>query len=72
MLKASQKRMKRAALSEASTSRLPARNMGWLATNPTGLPSSRPNPVTRLRANRRLSSRNSPPSTTNWITLTMS
>ena len=36
MLKQSQKRTKRAPLIEASMSRTPARNAGWLATMPTG------------------------------------
>jgi hypothetical protein len=40
MLKQSQKRTKRAALTEASMSRQPARCAGWLATRPTGGPSS--------------------------------
>jgi len=36
MLKASQKRTKRAPLTEALISRTPARKAGWLATRPTG------------------------------------
>ncbi len=39
MLKQSQKRTKRAPLSEALMSRQPARWAGWLATMPTGRPS---------------------------------
>ncbi len=38
MLKASQVRTNRAAFSEASMSREPARCIGWLATTPTGAP----------------------------------
>src|SRR5512147_1049714 len=41
MLKQSQKRMKRAALSEALISSTPASTAGWLATTPTGRPPSR-------------------------------
>ena len=42
MLKASQVRTKRAAFSEASMSSVPANCIGWLATTPTDLPSTRP------------------------------
>jgi hypothetical protein len=45
MLKASQKRTKRAALTEASMSRQPASTSGWLATMPTGGPSMRAKPM---------------------------
>ena len=38
MLKASQKRMKRAALREELMSRQPASTIGWLATTPTVWP----------------------------------
>ncbi|CNK12627.1 Uncharacterised protein [Mycobacterium tuberculosis] len=41
----SQNRMKRVALSEASLSIDPDRNIGWLAITPTGRPSTRANPV---------------------------
>ena len=45
MLKASQKRTKRAALRLKSMSSTPASTCGWLATMPTGSPSMRPKPV---------------------------
>ena len=38
ILKASQNRMKRVALSAASTSRQPASTLGWLAMMPMGRP----------------------------------
>jgi hypothetical protein len=41
MLKQSQKRTNRAALTEASMSRQPARCFGWLATTPTERPPTR-------------------------------
>jgi hypothetical protein len=41
MLKASQKRIKRVALSEASMSRQPASDLGWLAMMPMVRPLSR-------------------------------
>ena len=44
MLKASQKRTKRAAFSEASMSSTPASAFGWLPTMPTAWPSSRAKP----------------------------
>ena len=50
MLKQSQKRTKRAPLTEALMSRQPARCAGWLATMPTGRPPSRPKPMTRFGA----------------------
>ena len=50
MLKASQKRTKRAALRLASLSSTPARTIGWLATKPTVRPAMRPKPMTMLRA----------------------
>jgi hypothetical protein len=37
-------------LTEASMSRQPARNVGWLATRPTGRPSRRANPTMMFRA----------------------
>ena len=45
MLKASQNRMKRADLSEASMSRLPALTIGWLAITPMLAPPRRMNPM---------------------------
>ena len=45
MLKASQKRTKRAALIELLMSRQPASTSGWLATMPTGEPSMRAMPM---------------------------
>lgn len=50
MLKQSQKRMKRAALSEASMSSTPAKKAGLFATMPTGRPPSRANPITTFLA----------------------
>ena len=50
MLKASQKRTKRAPLSEALMSRAPAMTFGWLATTPTALPSRWANPTTMFIA----------------------
>ena len=50
MLKASQKRTKRAALTEASMSRQPARTEGWLATIPALRPPKRAKPTTMLGA----------------------
>ena len=50
MLKASQKRTKRAALMLLLMSRQPASTSGWLATMPTTLPSMRPKPMTMLAA----------------------
>jgi hypothetical protein len=44
MLKQSQNRTKRAALTDASMSRQPARCLGWLATTPTERPPSRAKP----------------------------
>jgi len=45
MLKQSQKRMKRLALSLASMSSTPARYAGWLATIPTERPAKRAKPM---------------------------
>ena len=50
MLKASQKRTKRAALIELLMSRQPASTSGWLATMPTDCPSMRPKPMTMFFA----------------------
>ena len=50
MLKASQKRTKRAAFTDASMSSVPARCAGWFATMPTERPPSRANPTMMLRA----------------------
>src|SRR2546421_311768 len=64
MLNASQVRTNRAAFSEASMSRQPARCIGWLATTPTGAPSPPPKPTTMFGANPACTSRNSPSSST--------
>ena len=72
MLKASQVRTKRAAFSEASMSRVPANCIGWLATIPTGWPSTRPKPTMMFGANSACTSRNSPSSTTAVMTSCMS
>ncbi len=50
MLKQSQKRMKRAILFDASTSRQPASTIGLFATMPTVRPPMRAKPTTALRA----------------------
>ena len=50
MLKASQKRTKRAAFTLASMSRQPASTAGWLATMPTLCPAKRAKPTTMLGA----------------------
>ena len=50
MLKASQKRMKRAPLMEASMSSTPASALGWLPITPTECPFSRAKPITRFCA----------------------
>ena len=50
MLKQSQKRTKRAALTEEAMSRQPASTMGWLATMPTVWLSRRARPMTMLPA----------------------
>ena len=72
MLNASQVRTNRAAFSEASMSRQPARCIGWLATTPTDAPSTRPKPTTMFGANPACTSRNSPSSSTWVITSCMS
>ena len=50
MLKASQKRTKRAALIDASMSSTPASALGWLPTIPTTWPASRAKPTTMFWA----------------------
>ncbi len=50
MLKASQVRTKRAAFSAALMSRVPAMDIGWLATMPTEWPSMWAKPMRMLRA----------------------
>ena len=50
MLNASQKRTKRAPFTDASMSSVPASTAGWLATMPTGRPSSRAKPTTMFFA----------------------
>ena len=54
MLNASQRLMKRAALSAESFSRMPPRCFGWLATMPTGRPPMRARQVMIVRAQLRL------------------
>ena len=53
-------------------SSVPANCIGWLATTPTGRPSTRPNPTTMFGANSGCTSRNSPSSTTCSMTVCMS
>src|ERR1017187_8193624 len=72
MLKASQKRTKRAPFTEELISSTPARKAGWLPTMPTERPSMRPNPTTIFLAQCSWTSKNSPSSTTRWITSLMS
>ena len=50
MLKASQKRTKRAPFTDASMSSTPASAFGWLPTIPTGRPFSREKPITMFCA----------------------
>jgi hypothetical protein len=69
MLKALQKRMKRAALSEASMSSAPACTEGWLATMPTERPQTRAKPITMFMAWPDCTSRKSALSTTRAMTL---
>ena len=49
MLNVSQRSTNAACFVSAGTSSTPARCIGWLATMPTGWPSSRAKPVIRLR-----------------------
>ena len=72
MLKASQRLMKRAALSAESLSRMPASCFGWLATIPTGWPPKRARQVISVFANFGLMSNHSPSSTISRITSYMS
>src|SRR5947208_842105 len=72
MLKASQKRTKRAALTEALMSSAPAITFGWLATTPTGCPSRRAKPTTMFIAKYCWTSKKSPLSTTIRTTSLMS
>ena len=69
---ASHVRTNRAAFSEASMSRVPANCIGWLATTPTGAPSTRPKPTMMLGANASCTSRKVPSSSTVSITACMS
>ncbi len=71
-MKASQKRTKRAALTEASMSRHPARTAGWLATIPTLRPPNRPNPTTMFWAKWACTSRKRPSSVTAVMSFLMS
>src|SRR5215213_6757576 len=68
MLKASQSQMNRAALSALSTNSTPPRTAELLATMPTVSPSMRPNPVTSSAANKGLTSKKEPSSTSPSIT----
>ncbi len=70
-LKASQVRTNRAAFSLASMSRQPANCIGWLATMPTGWPSTRPKPVRMFGANSGCVSKNSASSRMCSITVCM-
>jgi hypothetical protein len=72
MLKASQVDTKRAAFSLAWMSSTPARDAGWLATMPTGCPSSRASAHTTLRAQPSWTSKYSPSSTISSMTPRMS
>ena len=72
MLKASQVRTKRAAFSEESMSRTPARMAGWLPTMPTTRPSMRAKPQVIDIAQCGWTSKYSPSSTIVWMTLVMS
>ena len=72
MLKASQNRMNRAALSEAFTSRTPAKNRGLLAMTPTGLPMIRMKATTMFLAQNSWGSKISPLSATDAMTFFMS
>ena len=72
MLKASQKRMNREALSEAETSRTPALNLGLLAITPTGRPMILMKATTIFFAQSSWASNISPPSATAAITFFMS
>jgi hypothetical protein len=72
MEKASQVRTNRAAFSEASMSRQPAKCIGWLATTPTGAPAMRAKPTTMLGANAEWISRNDSVSVTVSMTAWMS
>lgn len=49
ILKASQVRMKRAALSDESMSKPPAKAFGWLHTRPTDSPAIRAKPFSRTQ-----------------------
>ena len=72
MLKASQKRMKRVALSEALMSRQPAMTCGWLAMMPTVRPLSRAKQTMMLGAKNSWGSKYVPLSTMALITAFMS
>ena len=72
MLNASQRLMKRAALSAESFSRMPPSCFGWFATIPTGRPPKRAKQVMIVFANFGLMSKQSPSSTIRSITSYMS
>ncbi len=72
MLKASQKRTKRAAFSDEAMSSTPASWLGWLPTTPTGRPFRREKPTMMLRAKCSWTSKNSPLSTSRCTTSRMS
>ena len=71
-LKASQKRTKRAAFSDASMSSTPAICAGWLPTMPTGFPPRRAKPMTMFIAKCSCTSKKSPSSTIRPTTSRMS
>ena len=72
MLKASQKRTKRAPFSLDSMSSTPASAAGWLPTIPTGRPPRREKPTMRFLAKCSWTSKNSPSSTISETTSRMS
>ncbi len=72
MLKASQKRMKRAPLTLASMSTQPASTAGWLATTPATRPPKRAKPTIRFCAWSAMTSSHEPASTIRSITRCMS
>src|SRR3954451_11526994 len=71
-LNASHNWMKRVALSAESTNNTPPLNIGLLATTPTTLPSSRPNPTSSSRAHSAWISKNEPSSSSALTYLRMS
>ena len=61
-------RMKRAALSAESESRIPPFDIGWFATTPTGWPPARAKPITMFFAHVGLTSNHESWSNTDLIT----